>query len=584
MIDIKKFLQGIKLLPTSTPTTSSSSTKGLLEVITSGKLNYHNGTSSSPVVTEGQAATLTNKTLTSPVINTPTGIVKGDVGLSNVDNTSDATKNSASVTLTNKTLTSPIINSPTGITKSDIGLSNVDNTSDATKNAASAILTNKTISGASNTFTNIPTSALPTSIDAANIGNGTVSNTEFQTLDGVTSSIQTQINGKIPSTEKAAINGVATLDGTGKVPLAQLPGSGGGASQDLSNLTNPTAINQDLVPSADGTLNLGSLVKRWLSVFVRNIKGSTAGIDVNTNDVTTGQAGYINIKSGDRTTNNATATNGMYIAVTAGGTADAGGKGGGAYLSGGSGVGAGSVTGGDATVQGGNATGSANGGTVLLGGGQPSGAGVRGDVQVWSTFFRTLGGTITRINSPNDLSYVGLKTANGTTSGDFTLPTTDGTAGQALVTNGSRTLSFATTTPTFNFAVSGAINQSITSNSPVSITAASAAITTTGRPVIVQLITDPGVEGYIDVTGFSTITVQAYIEIYRNGAIIAIIPFRSVINPATTAHVITKDPSSVYMFDQFAPATINTYTLKGYKGASTSSMDIQGCRLLVYEK
>lgn len=48
--------------------------------------------------------TLTNKTLTSPVINTPTGIVKGDVGLGNVDNTSDATKNAASVTLTNKTI------------------------------------------------------------------------------------------------------------------------------------------------------------------------------------------------------------------------------------------------------------------------------------------------------------------------------------------------------------------------------------------------------------------------------------------------------------------------------------------------
>src|SRR3972149_5704625 len=57
--------------------------------------------------------TLTNKTLTSPVINTPTGIVKGDVGLGNVDNTSDATKNAATATLTNKTLTSPIINDGT---------------------------------------------------------------------------------------------------------------------------------------------------------------------------------------------------------------------------------------------------------------------------------------------------------------------------------------------------------------------------------------------------------------------------------------------------------------------------------------
>lgn len=89
--------------------------------------------------------TLTNKTLTAPVINSPTGIVKGDVGLGNVDNTSDATKNSAVATLTNKTLTSPVINSPTGIVKGDVGLGNVDNTSDATKNSASVTLTNKTL-------------------------------------------------------------------------------------------------------------------------------------------------------------------------------------------------------------------------------------------------------------------------------------------------------------------------------------------------------------------------------------------------------------------------------------------------------
>lgn len=85
--------------------------------------------------------TLTNKTLTSPVINTPTGIVKADVGLGNVDNTSDATKNAASVTLTNKTLTSPVINTPTGIVKGDVGLGNVDNTSDASKPVSTATQT-----------------------------------------------------------------------------------------------------------------------------------------------------------------------------------------------------------------------------------------------------------------------------------------------------------------------------------------------------------------------------------------------------------------------------------------------------------
>jgi hypothetical protein len=97
--------------------------------------------------------TFTNKTLTSPVINTPTGIVKGDVGLGNVDNTSDATKDAAVATLTNKTLTAPVVNSPTGIVKGDVGLGNVDNTSDVTKNAAAVTLTNKTITAVANTIT-----------------------------------------------------------------------------------------------------------------------------------------------------------------------------------------------------------------------------------------------------------------------------------------------------------------------------------------------------------------------------------------------------------------------------------------------
>lgn len=60
------------------------------------------------VVTLDAVQTLTNKTLTSPVITTPTGIVKGDVGLGNVDNTSDADKNAAVATLTNKTITGGI--------------------------------------------------------------------------------------------------------------------------------------------------------------------------------------------------------------------------------------------------------------------------------------------------------------------------------------------------------------------------------------------------------------------------------------------------------------------------------------------
>jgi hypothetical protein len=112
---------------------------------TSKKIKFYDGVEVKELVDTDSAQELTNKTLTSPVITTPTGILKADVGLSEVDNTSDSTKNAAVATLTNKTLTAPHITAPTGILKDDVGLSEVDNTSDATKDSAVSTLTNKTL-------------------------------------------------------------------------------------------------------------------------------------------------------------------------------------------------------------------------------------------------------------------------------------------------------------------------------------------------------------------------------------------------------------------------------------------------------
>ena len=109
--------------------------------LASGKSLYLNGT-----LLKDATETLTNKTLTSPVINTPTGITKSDVGLANVDNTTDAGKPISTATQTALDLKAPLA-SPTftgtvsGITKTMVGLGSVDNTTDANKPVSTATQT-----------------------------------------------------------------------------------------------------------------------------------------------------------------------------------------------------------------------------------------------------------------------------------------------------------------------------------------------------------------------------------------------------------------------------------------------------------
>jgi hypothetical protein len=60
--------------------------------ITGTTAQFNTALTDNDFATLAGSETLTNKTLTSPVVNTPTGIVKGDVGLGNVDNTADSAK------------------------------------------------------------------------------------------------------------------------------------------------------------------------------------------------------------------------------------------------------------------------------------------------------------------------------------------------------------------------------------------------------------------------------------------------------------------------------------------------------------
>lgn len=81
-----------------------------------------------------------------------------------------------------------------------------------------------------------PTFSLPTGIDVTKLANGSVDNTEFQYLDGVTSSIQTQLDGKLVSagdlaplftTAEAAGNISFTLSNVASGTFLAGPASGG---------------------------------------------------------------------------------------------------------------------------------------------------------------------------------------------------------------------------------------------------------------------------------------------------------------------------------------------------------------------
>lgn len=97
-------------------------------------------------LTAGAGLTKTGNSI--DVIGTANRIV---VTADQVDIGTDVVTLTGTQTLTNKTLTAPAINSPTGIVKADVGLGNVDNTSNVTERAATATLTNKTIALGSNT-------------------------------------------------------------------------------------------------------------------------------------------------------------------------------------------------------------------------------------------------------------------------------------------------------------------------------------------------------------------------------------------------------------------------------------------------
>lgn len=134
--DPTKIFFGVNLVPNST---SIVQNLGDLDVTVDGKLNFDNGTSASPVVTEAQPATLTNKTIDgnlNTLLNIP---------LSSVDSVAvlKALQSDASGLITASAVSASELAELSGILSKATGVSDTQT------------LTNKTINGSNNTITNV---------------------------------------------------------------------------------------------------------------------------------------------------------------------------------------------------------------------------------------------------------------------------------------------------------------------------------------------------------------------------------------------------------------------------------------------
>lgn len=100
------------------------------------------------------------------------------------------------------------------LTKADVGLGNVDNTSDANKPISTATQTalngkQATITGGASTITSSNLTENRALVSNANgkVAVSAVTDTELGYLDGVTSNIQTQLNGKLSTAPVTSVNG-----------------------------------------------------------------------------------------------------------------------------------------------------------------------------------------------------------------------------------------------------------------------------------------------------------------------------------------------------------------------------------------
>jgi len=191
------------------------------------------------VVGSSDTQTLTNKTLTAPTLSAP-----------KIAGTTSGTTTIQGASVASGTITVPAVTG-TLVTTGDTG-------SVATGMIADSAVTSAKIADGTIVNGDINASA---AIDATKIANGSVSNTEFQYLDGVTSALQTQLNGKVGTSGTTTYTG--TLNG----------GTVNPATLQVNSTTLASNTSGDVVAGSSNTTvtNSGGWGTNTISVYSMKI-------------------------------------------------------------------------------------------------------------------------------------------------------------------------------------------------------------------------------------------------------------------------------------------------------------------------
>jgi len=200
-------------------TAASTAASSSLSTHASDTTDIHGIADTSILVTTTGVQSLTNKTIT-----TPSGLVKSDVGLGNVDNTSDANKPVSTATQTaldlKASLNSPTFTGTVTLPANTISQSMMSDDSVGTNEIGGLAVTEGKIADGAVTSVKIANDTIvnadintAAAIDWTKLAiSSTVSSTEIGYVDGVTSSIQTQLDAKLAKAG-GTMTGALTLSG-----------------------------------------------------------------------------------------------------------------------------------------------------------------------------------------------------------------------------------------------------------------------------------------------------------------------------------------------------------------------------------